>query len=230
MFNIFKISTSELFKRVISAIIPAVIVLVLGPAFLNYTGSRAYGLSYENFVKTVNKYRQIGNPNANVMIIEYSDFQCPWCEKFEEKDLPYIIKNYVKRGEVFIEFRDFPLTTIHPYAFKAAEYADCAALQGKYLKIRSLLYRHQMDWSTAGDLYYFLKAHAGGVINLQQVESCVKSGQAERLIKSNMAAGIRLRLSGTPIFFIYKGLALYKKVIGYRPYSRFNEILKKAVN
>lgn len=222
----FRILISKLFKQVIFVIM----ALVLGLAFLNNANSKAYALSYKNFVKTVNKYRQVGNPNANVTIVEYSDFQCPWCGRFEEKDLSHIIKNYVKTGKIFIEFRDFPLTMIHPYAFKAAEYADCAALQGKYLEVRSLLYRYQSDWSVVGDLYYFLKTHAGGMINLEKVESCVKSGQAKRLIKSNMAAGTRLKVSGTPSFFIYRGLILYKKIVGYRPYPQFNKILKKAVN
>ncbi len=221
----FKISKFKLFKQIPFLII---IFLFLGLAFLNNAG--AYGFSYENFVKTVNKYRQEGNPNANVTIIVYSDFQCPWCRKFEEKDLSYIIKDYVKTGKIFIEYRDFPLTMIHPYAFKAAEYADCAAFQGKYLRVRSLLYHYQKDWSAIGDLYYFLKTHTEGIINLKKAESCVKSGLAKRLIKSNMASGNRLKVSGTPTIFIYKGLILYKKIVGYRPYPQLNKILKKAVN
>lgn len=221
-----KIFTSGLFKQITLA----VAVLFIGLAFLQNADSKAYGLSYKNFTKTVNKYRQEGNPNANVTIILYSDFQCPWCGKFEEKDLPYIIKDYVKTGEIFMEYRDFPLTLIHPYAFKAAEYADCAALQGKYLQVRSLLYRRQNNWSAIGDLYYFLKTHTKGTINLKKLESCVKGRLPKRLIKSNMAAGTRLNVTGTPTLFIYKGLILYKKIIGYRPYAQLNKILKKAVN
>lgn len=228
MFNIlymFRILPSKLFKQITFVIV----FLFLGLAFLNNADSRAHDFSYKNFAKTVNKYRQEGNPNANVTVILYSDYQCPWCRKFEEKDLPYIIKDYIKTGKILMEYRDFPLTLIHPYAFKAAEYADCAAPQGKYLQIRSLLYRRQNNWSAVGDLYYFLKTHTKGTINLKKLESCVKSGLPERLINSNMAAGTRLRVTGTPTLFIYRGPILYKKLVGYRPYSQINKILRNAV-
>lgn len=204
-------------------------ILLAGLVFFKSSNSNAHALSYKRFAKTVNKYRHEGNPDANVTIIFYSDFQCPWCGKFEEKDLPYIIKDFVKTGKIFIEYRDFPLTMMHPYAFKAAEYADCAAFQGKYLEIRRLLYRHQDSWSSIGDIYYFLKTHAGSTININKEESCVRSGLAKRLVKSNMASGTRLKVTGTPTLFVYKGLILYKKIIGYRPYPQIRKTLEKAL-
>ncbi len=224
-----RLSTSKLYKRVAFAIL-AVGVLCVGLAFFIGIGSKAYALSYNNFARVVNKYRQEGNPNANVTIIEYSDFQCPWCRKFEEKDASRIIKDYVKTGKIFMEYRDFPLTMMHPYAFKSAEYADCSAYQGKYLHIRSLLYRYQKDWSAIGDLYYFLKTHVDKRIDLKRVQACVKSGLVKKLIRNNMNEGKRLGITGTPTIFVYKGLMLYKKIVGYRPYSQLNKILKRAVN
>ncbi len=189
----------------------------------------AAAISYSGFAKKVNADRQIGNPDAAVTIIEYSDFQCPWCGKFEKEDLPYIIKKYVKTGKIFMQFRDFPLTLIHKYAFKGAEYADCAALQGKYMPVRSLLYKYQSYWSAMGDLYYFLKTHAKGIINLKKEESCVKSGLPRKLIKSNISSGTNAKVSGTPTFLIYRGLILYKKVTGYKPLPVMNKILKNAL-
>ena len=189
----------------------------------------AEAMSYRSFVKKVNAERQIGNPNAAVTIIAYTDFQCYWCRKFEENDLPYIIKNYVKTGKIFIQFRDFPLTIIHKYALKSAEYADCAALQGKYMPVRSLLYKDQDFWSGIGDIYYFLKTHAGKIINISKEESCVKSGMAKKLIKSNTDSGNNAKITGTPTFFIYKGLILYKKVTGYKPLRLMNKIINGAL-
>jgi len=194
-----------------------------------FANAKAYAVSYRNFAGTVNNNRQIGNPDAAVNIIVYTDFQCYWCRKFEENDLPYIIKNYVKTGKIFMQFRDFPLTLIHKYAFKSAEYADCAAFQGKYMSVRELLYKHQKDWSAIGDLYYFLETHAKGTINLKKEEACVKSGLPEKLIKSNMASGMSSKVSGTPTLFIYKGLMLYKKITGYRPLPALNKILQGAL-
>lgn len=223
-----KLSAFKLSKRVTTVIL-AIAVLYVGLAFFVST-NRAHALSYKNFTKIVNKYRQEGNPDANITIVEYSDFQCPWCRKFEEKDASHIIKNYVRTGKIFMIYRDFPLTMIHPYAFKSAEYADCSALQGKYLQVRSLLYRYQKDWTAIGDIYYFLKTHAGKIINLKKVQSCVQSGLANKLIKSNINKGTRMGITGTPTIFVYKGLMLYKKIVGYRPYSQLNKTLKKAIN
>jgi protein-disulfide isomerase len=189
----------------------------------------AEAISYSSFVKKVNADRQIGNPDAAVTIIEYSDFQCPWCGKFEKEDLPYIIKHYVKTGKIFMQFRDFPLTLIHKYAFKGAEYADCAALQGKYMPVRSLLYKYQSYWSAMGDIYYFLKTHAENIVNMAKEESCVKSGLPRRLIKSNMASGMNAKITGTPTFFIYRGLIFYKKVVGYKPLPLMIKILNGAL-
>ncbi|MHB8231835.1 MAG: DsbA family protein [bacterium] len=218
----------KLLKEINRIAFVAVILSVIGmPVF--FANAKADAVSYRNFAETVNNGRQIGNPDAAVNITVYTDFQCYWCRKFEENDLPYIIRDYVKTGKIFIQFRDFPLTLIHKYAFKSAEYADCAAFQGKYMPVRGLLYKHQNEWSAIGDLYYFLKTHAKGTLNLKKEEACVKSGLPERLIKSNMASGTGSKVSGTPTLFIYKGLMLYKKVTGYRPFPILNKILKGAL-
>ncbi len=213
-------------KRPIITIIAGVFAFSAFLAF--WAAPKIYAVSYNGFVRKVNQERRTGNPDAPVTIIVYTDFQCYWCRKFEEKDLPYIIRDYVKTGKIFIEFRDFPLTMIHKYAFKAAEYADCSALQGKYLRVRSLLYKYQDYWSAIGDLYYFLKTHVKG-LNLIKEEACVKSGMPKRLIKSNTASGMNAKVSGTPTLFIYKGLILYKKIIGYRPFPLLNKILKDSL-
>jgi protein-disulfide isomerase len=193
-----------------------------------YKVPAAGAASYKHFVRAVNKQRQVGNPDAAVTIVVYTDFQCYWCRKFEENDLPYILRNYVKTGKVFMQFRDFPLTLIHKYAFKTAEYADCAAIQGKYMPVRSLLYKYQSYWSTIGDLYYFLKTRAKGMLNLQKETACVKSGLPARLIKSNERSGMNAKVSGTPTIFIYHGLILYKKITGYRPLPLMTKIMQGA--
>ena len=203
----------------------AAAVLFAASFFIIYGATKTYGESYGNFVNNVNNYRQVGSQDAAVTIVIYTDFQCYWCRKFEERDLPYIMDRYVKTGKVLLQFRDFPLTLIHPYAFKAAEYADCAAAQGKYMPVRNLLYKLQSQWSQIGDLYYFLKTNGGGILNLKNVESCVKSGMAGKLIKSDRSSGMDAKVTGTPTLFIYQGLILYKQITGYRPLP----VLKKTI-
>ncbi len=202
-------------------------VFFLTAGLLPVKNSRA---SYDSFVNTVNSQRQVGNPNADVVVVVYSDFQCPWCRKLEIHDLSKIVKNYAVTGKILIEYRDFPLVYIHPYAFKAAEYADCSALQGKYLLVRGLLYNYQDDWNVIGDIYYFLKTKAGNILNMQKEESCVKSGYSKRLIDSNIARGKDIGVKGTPMLFIYKGLMLYKTQKGYSPYPVIKSLIDGALS
>lgn len=200
-------------------------------SFLVSTGFQgvASAMSYSKFVQTVNAQRQEGNPNANTTIVVYSDFQCPWCRKFEEKDLSSIKKMFVKTGKVFIQYRDFPLTMIHPYAFKAAEYADCSALQGRYLDVRSILYKKQDNWAVIGDIYYFLKTQMGSSLDMGKIIKCVKSGYPARLINDNTNSGHEFDITGTPTILIYQGLTLYKKIVGYHPAKWLDSIIEKAL-
>lgn len=189
----------------------------------------AGAMSYSDFVHGVNRSRQVGNQDASVTIIIYTDFQCYWCRKFEEYDLPYIMSHYVKTGKVLLQFRDFPLTLIHQYALKAAEYADCSAYYGKYMPVRKLLYKDQGQWTQIGDLYYFLKTKAGRIVDIQRVQECVKSGIAKKLIKNNRADGMDAGVKGTPTLFIYKGLILYKHITGYKSLREVRNAIEGAL-
>jgi len=201
--------------------------------FINISKASAHtNLTQRTIAHLVNAQRVQGNPDANVTIVVYTDFQCYWCRKFEELDLPYLIKNYINTGKVYLIYRDFPLTLIHPFAFKAAKYADCSALQStkhnnKYLKIRSLLYKYQSKWSTIGDIYYFLKKNDKGLLNMKKEQSCVKHNVTVGLIKQNIKKGTMLGVTGTPTLFIYKGLELVKTIRGYQPIGKLNKLLQK---
>jgi protein-disulfide isomerase len=85
----------------------------------------------------------LGNTNAPVTLIEFSDYQCPFCERFFNGAEAQIKKEYVDTGKVKVYFRDFPLTQIHPGAQKAAEAARCASDQGKYWEYHDLIFNNQ---------------------------------------------------------------------------------------
>ncbi len=152
-----------------------------------------------------------GNPSAKVHIIEFSDYQCPYCAKFENNDFPYIYKNFIKKGYVYWTFKDFPLTQIHKYAFRAAEYADCSGTQ--YLEARTILYRFQYYWSYNGHISPILSKY---LRNFSKIKACVNNKLYDSIIKENMKEGNRLDINAVPSFFIYLNGRLYKKVKGYR--------------
>jgi hypothetical protein len=87
-----------------------------------------------------------GNPNAKLTLIEFSDYQCPFCRRHAENTLPSLDKEYIATGKVRYVFHDFPLEAIHPQAFKAAEAAHCAGEQQKYWEMHGRLFANQQAW------------------------------------------------------------------------------------
>lgn len=85
-----------------------------------------------------------GNPNAKVTIIEYSDFQCPYCEQ-AFPTVKKILKDY--GDKIYFAYKQFPLTSIHPHAEKTAEISLCAADQGKFWQMHDALFGSQGDWA-----------------------------------------------------------------------------------
>lgn len=88
----------------------------------------------------------LGKQNAKVTIIEFSDFQCPFCEQFFTKTFAQIKKTYIDTGKVKLYFRQYPLTSIHPNAQIAAEAAECANAQGKFWQFHDMLFTNQASW------------------------------------------------------------------------------------
>jgi protein-disulfide isomerase len=136
-----------------------------------------------------------GNPKARVMIVEFTDFQCPYCGEAEATLKSVLAKH---EGVVALAFRDLPLTQIHPQAMMAAEAARCAGEQGKFWEYHDLLFANQNKLDRPGLLE---KAHT---LNLdeKQFDSCLSSEKYKAQIQQDSQEGMRNGVSGTPGFFI----------------------------
>lgn len=86
-----------------------------------------------------------GDPNAKVTIVEFSDYQCPFCGAFYTQTEGQIKKDYIDTGKVKFYYRDYPLTQIHPGAEKGAEAVRCAGDQGKYWQMHDLVFSNQSN-------------------------------------------------------------------------------------
>ena len=104
--------------------------------------NRSMALSLVN-----SKDQTLGKKDAPIIMLEFSDFQCPFCGKFWKDTLPQIKKDYVDIGKVLFVYKDFPLRSIHPLAQKAAETALCAGEQGKYWEYHDTLFAKQIEWA-----------------------------------------------------------------------------------
>jgi protein-disulfide isomerase len=154
-----------------------------------------------------------GNPDAPVTIIEFSDFQCPFC-RTAEPTIKEVLDKY--KDKVRFSYRDFPLKQIHPYSEQAAEASRCAGEQGKFWEYHDLLYANQAKLDQAG-----LTEHARAVgLDVERFSTCLASGKFKAPVDSDFQAGIRAGVSGTPAFYI-DGVFLS----GAQPVSAFEKII-----
>jgi protein-disulfide isomerase len=155
-----------------------------------------------------------GSPDAKVTIVEYSDFQCPYCEQFYQNAYPLIKKNF--GDKVRFVYQYFPLD-IHPDAAPAANAAACAQEQGKFWDYHDYLFAHQADLSHET---LISDAQAISVPNIKQFTECFEAKKYDSMIKSQEDAGSAYYVGGTPTFFI-NGTFL----AGAQPYSVFQSVI-----
>jgi len=136
-----------------------------------------------------------GNPKAKLVIVEFSDFQCPFCGQVEAT-LKNVLAKY--EGKVALAFRDMPITQIHPFAQGAAEAARCAGEQGKFWEYHDLLFSDQNGLDRNGLIAKAAKLQ----LDAKQFDSCISSEKYKAQIQQDSQEGLRVGVSGTPGFFI----------------------------
>ena len=146
-----------------------------------------------------------GDENADVLIIEFSDFQCPYCRKFWKETLPQLETEYVDTGKVRFAYRDFPLE-FHPSSQKAAEAAECAREQGMWREMHDMLFSEQ-DKQGQGTIEFTvddIKSWATNINGLDSLKfnSCLDSNKYEDEVKNDFIDGTNVGVSGTPTFLI----------------------------
>jgi len=154
-----------------------------------------------------------GDAKATVTIVEFSDFQCPYCKKVQAT-LKDLLAKY--NGRVRLAFRDFPMRALHPQAQIAAEAARCAEEQGKFWEYHDALFADQSKLDEAG------LAQTAQSLGLDQksFQSCLKVGKFKPQIEQDLQEGAKVGVAGTPGFFI-DGIF----VNGAQPEAEFEKII-----
>lgn len=143
-----------------------------------------------------------GDPAAPITVVEFSDFQCPFCKKFFEEAFPDIEKNYIKTGKVKFVYRDFPLDG-HKQAVLAAQAAECAKEQKKFREMHDLLFETQGEWSGSPAALEFLKSLAVRTeLKKEQFNACLDQQKYFNEIRKDYLDGFVMGVTGTPGFFI----------------------------
>jgi len=162
----------------------------------------------------------LGDANAKVTIVEFSDFECPFCGVFARNTLPLIKQNYIDTGKVRFVFRNY---IVHPAAHLAAEAAYCANEQGndKYWAYNEKLFQNQASLDADS-----LKAYASGLsLDTEKFNACLDAGKYKAQVDKDTQDGAANGVRGTPTFFI-NGM----KIVGAQPYAAFQQAIEAALN
>ncbi|MDX1614595.1 MAG: thioredoxin domain-containing protein [Candidatus Promineifilaceae bacterium] len=169
-------------------------------------------------IETDNAAGAMGNPEAPVTIVEYTDYQCPYCSRHSLQTLPRIITELVDSGRVYYVLKDFPLDNLHDEARLAATAARCGGVQDAYWEMHDVVFENQQAWAGQGEGALDVLSDLGAEIGLDQDDllTCLESGQFDEAIEANRQEGLALGVTGTPSFFV-AGYPLS----GARPFEHF---------
>ena len=163
-----------------------------------------------------------GGAGARLVLVEFSDFQCPFCGRHAKQTLPQIEREYVETGKILYVMRNLPLESIHPDAFRAASAAECAGDQGKYWQMHEKLFGHQQALAAADLARYAQEAGVEPTAFRQCFDGDAHGAKIRKDLADAQAAGI----TGTPTFFL--GFAegggkvkVVRRIQGAQPYPVF---------
>ena len=186
----------------------------------------------QNVVLTIDGYPSKGSRSAKLILIEFTDYQCPFCSRHFQQTSPQIERDYVNTGRVRYVVRNFPIESIHKDALKAAEAAHCAGEQRQYWQMHARLFNGQ-NALTADHL----SAYAGALgLDVQGFQRCLDSSKYAATIRQGQAEAQRVGVQATPSFLL--GVAepdgsrvkVVKMIAGAHPYTVFQEAIDSLLS
>jgi protein-disulfide isomerase len=174
-----------------------------------------------------------GDKNAKLTLVEFSEFQCPFCGRHVRDTFPQLDKDYIQTGKLKYVFRDLPLESIHKNAFKAAEATHCAGEQNKYWEMHDRLFANQNALEPA-----MLTAHAQAIgVDTKKFQTCLDSGKFAAAIRKDVAEANKYGINGTPTSVIGytqpndpKTIKVVKVIRGAQNIAAFKDALDSLYN
>ena len=176
-----------------------------------------------------------GYQSAKLSLVDFEDYECPYCGKFFKETLLKIEKEYIESGKLKYYFKDFPLA-FHPHSRITAEAAECAGEQGKYWEMHDKLFEGNLSGYRERNLDKYLgkeaiERYAKEIgLDLEEFRKCLEEGRYSKEVEEDFEEGTELGVSGTPTFFIVLPDGTSYMVVGAWPYDRFKEIIEDALS
>lgn len=204
------------------------LVALIGVAALGVYAHRSADSDGQVQLRLESDEQSLGRADAPVTIVEFTDYQCPFCRKFEAEVLPRLKREFIDRGQLRFIVRDLPLE-FHANAQPAAEAAHCAAEQGAFWPMHDALLAQKADLTPHSIEEDAQHLH----LDLTRFQLCVRGTRYADAIQRNVAQAKALNLDGTPAFVIGRtrgGVLTGWAVMGARPYEDFAAALREMLH
>jgi protein-disulfide isomerase len=199
------------------------ILIFAGPKFVQYFIPEKIQVAEESPLP-VTQNNTMGDPTAPVHIIEYGDFQCPYCLKFWTETEPQMIEEYVKTNKVYFEFRAYPI--LGPESGWAAEGAYCAGDQGKFWEYHDTLFTNWTGENVGDFTKEKLVKYAKALdLNMEEFQACISEEKHKGTVEQDAVQAEADGVHATPTFFI-NGV----KVEGSQSYSALKQFIEQALD
>lgn len=225
-------------ERIITMVVIAGLILLVGGLFLLTSSSKSTATPTSAATDIMMppshphphaNMNVVGDPNAPVTIIEYSDFQCPFCGRFARETEPLILQNYVVPGKVRLVYRTFG-DWIGPESLLAAEAAYCAGDQGKFWDFHDILFYNQHGENEGAFSRPRIETMAKMLgLNMDQFNQCLDSHKYQKQAMQDLQDGKAAGVKGTPSFVIIAPDGSQQFIEGALPYARFQEAIDAAL-
>lgn len=208
-------------KYILNVII--IILFFVGIIFLSLnnkterTVNTATDNNSENYIQEQNQ-NIMGNPNARLKIVEYTDPDCPFCQRFHNTMLQ-LIEHY--KGEIAWEYKHYPIPELHPEAFEKSLALECAKEQGGNLmfwKFTNELYKLNMTKELT-KINLIEEVSKNLKINSSDILKCVEEGRYAQKVVLDMQEGNNLKVEGTPTSFIYIDGNIVEQIPGAQEFN-----------
>jgi protein-disulfide isomerase len=169
-------------------------------------------------------FQMLGSKSAPLTVVEFTDYQCPFCQRFHVTTFPELKKNYIDTGKVRFYSRDLPLD-FHANAMRAAQSARCAAEQGKFWQLRDVMAANPEKL----DPDHVVGFAADLKLDIPSFKACVDSNKYRESVQSDVMEAMKIGASGTPAFVVGTSTADGidgEMMVGALPYQVFDEKLK----
>jgi protein-disulfide isomerase len=168
----------------------------------------------------------LGSKDAPITVVEFTDYQCPYCQRFHLQVYPELKKNYIDTGKVRFFSRDLPLDSLHPNALRAAQAARCAGDQKQFWTMRDTMGAHP----EALDLESLVADASMLKLDPQAFRTCVESGKYKEAVQGDVLEAMKIGANGTPAFVVGKSTpdgVDGDMIVGAQPITLFEEKFKQ---